>query len=122
MTSALAYLKETPAPLARLPLLGEIVTGDLFQAGCFGGLLFQNGNRLVASANRVAGACQEKTSAARGWIGSMIMKTGGGVLFDIIIGIIGALIGGFIMNAFGQAGVTGFNLYFELCRTDCVSG
>lgn len=46
-----------------------------------------------------------------GWIASMIMKTGGGLVFDIVVGISGALIGGFIMNFFGQSGVGGFNLY-----------
>ena len=30
---------------------------------------------------------------------------------DIILGIIGAVVGGFVMRLFGQAGVTGFNLY-----------
>ena len=33
-----------------------------------------------------------------------------GALANIIVGIIGAVIGGFIMNAFGASGVTGFNL------------
>ena len=30
---------------------------------------------------------------------------------DIILGIVGALVGGFIFEAFGAAGVTGFNIY-----------
>lgn len=46
-----------------------------------------------------------------GWIASMIMKTGGGLVFDIAVGIIGALVGGLIMNLLGQSGVGGFNLY-----------
>jgi uncharacterized membrane protein YeaQ/YmgE (transglycosylase-associated protein family) len=46
-----------------------------------------------------------------GYIASMIVGANEGVLGNIILGIIGALIGGFIMNAFGQAGVTGFNVY-----------
>jgi uncharacterized membrane protein YeaQ/YmgE (transglycosylase-associated protein family) len=46
-----------------------------------------------------------------GWIASMIMSTGGGLLWDIGVGIVGALIGGFIMNLLGQNGVGGFNLY-----------
>jgi uncharacterized membrane protein YeaQ/YmgE (transglycosylase-associated protein family) len=33
-----------------------------------------------------------------------------GALANIIVGIIGAVIGGFLMNAFGAPGVTGFNL------------
>jgi uncharacterized membrane protein YeaQ/YmgE (transglycosylase-associated protein family) len=34
-----------------------------------------------------------------------------GVGTDIIMGIIGALVGGFIVSLFGQEGVSGFNLY-----------
>jgi uncharacterized membrane protein YeaQ/YmgE (transglycosylase-associated protein family) len=34
-----------------------------------------------------------------------------GALANIIVGILGALIGGFIMNALGGSGFTGFNLY-----------
>jgi uncharacterized membrane protein YeaQ/YmgE (transglycosylase-associated protein family) len=33
-----------------------------------------------------------------------------GIIFHIIIGIVGALLGGFIMGLFGHAGVTGWNL------------
>lgn len=46
-----------------------------------------------------------------GWIASLIMKSEGGLLWDIIVGIIGAVIGGFIMSSLGQGGVGGFNLY-----------
>ncbi len=46
-----------------------------------------------------------------GWIASMVMKTEGGLLADIFVGIIGAVIGGFIMRMLGQGGVGGFNLY-----------
>ena len=51
--------------------------------------------------------------ALAGWIASIIMKTdsGQGTISDIIMGIIGAMVGGFIMNLFGQSGITGFNLY-----------
>ncbi|HEX8415343.1 MAG TPA: GlsB/YeaQ/YmgE family stress response membrane protein [Sphingomicrobium sp.] len=33
-----------------------------------------------------------------GWLAGMIMRTGGGILFDIIIGIIGALLAGFLFG------------------------
>jgi uncharacterized membrane protein YeaQ/YmgE (transglycosylase-associated protein family) len=48
-----------------------------------------------------------------GWIASIIMKTDAqqGALMNIVVGIVGALIGGFIMSFFGSTGVTGFNLY-----------
>jgi uncharacterized membrane protein YeaQ/YmgE (transglycosylase-associated protein family) len=46
-----------------------------------------------------------------GWIASAIMGTGFGVIIDIVIGVIGAVIGGWIMSLFGSGGVSGFNLY-----------
>jgi len=48
-----------------------------------------------------------------GWIASLIMKTDGqqGVILNIIVGIVGAVVGGFIMSSFGESPVTGFNLY-----------
>ena len=51
--------------------------------------------------------------AVAGWIASLIMKTNDsqGFFGDVIIGIIGALIGGFVMNIFGQPGAEGFTLY-----------
>lgn len=49
--------------------------------------------------------------AVAGWIAGMVMKSNHGLLEDIVLGIIGAVIGGFVMNLLGQSGVTGFNLY-----------
>jgi len=47
-----------------------------------------------------------------GFIASKIVnKTGEGVLLDIVLGIVGAVAGGFLFNAVGEAGVTGFNLW-----------
>ena len=48
-----------------------------------------------------------------GWLASLVMKTDAsmGAGANIIVGIVGALIGGFIMNALGGQGVTGFNIY-----------
>lgn len=48
-----------------------------------------------------------------GWLASLIMHTDAsqGIFANIIVGIIGALIGGFLFNLFGGAGVTGFNIY-----------
>lgn len=46
-----------------------------------------------------------------GWVASMVMGSGGGLLWDIVVGIIGAVIGGFVMSFFGQGDVSGFNLY-----------
>lgn len=46
-----------------------------------------------------------------GWVASMIMKKNSsmGLFANIAIGIIGAFIGGFVMNAIGKYGITGFN-------------
>ena len=33
-----------------------------------------------------------------GWVASMIMRTGGGILFDIAVGIVGAVIAGFLFG------------------------
>lgn len=49
--------------------------------------------------------------AAAGWIADMLMESAHGMLEDIILGVIGAFVGGFILNFFGQPGVTGFNIY-----------
>jgi uncharacterized membrane protein YeaQ/YmgE (transglycosylase-associated protein family) len=46
-----------------------------------------------------------------GWLASMLMKTSHGALGDIVLGIVGALVGGFLMSILGASGVTGFNLY-----------
>lgn len=47
-----------------------------------------------------------------GFIGSKIVnRTGEGLVRDIILGIIGALVGGWIFTAMGAAGVTGVNIY-----------
>lgn len=51
--------------------------------------------------------------ALAGWIASLVMKTDHqqGTLTDIVLGILGAVVGGFVMNLLGQSGATGFNIY-----------
>lgn len=48
-----------------------------------------------------------------GWIASMIMKTDAqqGIVLNVIVGIVGAVIGGWVMSFIGKSGVGGFNLY-----------
>ena len=47
-----------------------------------------------------------------GFIASKIVnRSGEGFLMDIVLGVVGAVVGGFIFQQFGAAGVTGFNLY-----------
>jgi uncharacterized membrane protein YeaQ/YmgE (transglycosylase-associated protein family) len=47
-----------------------------------------------------------------GWIASLIMKTDAemGIGSNIVVGILGALLGGWIMTLFGGPTVTGFNI------------
>ncbi len=49
--------------------------------------------------------------ALSGWLAGVFMKSDNSTLEDILLGIVGSVVGGFIMNMFGQPGVTGFNLY-----------
>jgi uncharacterized membrane protein YeaQ/YmgE (transglycosylase-associated protein family) len=47
-----------------------------------------------------------------GFVGSKIVnKTGEGIFLDIILGIVGAIVGGWLFSMFGASGVTGLNLY-----------
>lgn len=51
--------------------------------------------------------------ALAGWIGSMITGNNRrmGLIANIVVGIIGAFIGGFVIDLLGGKGVTGFNLW-----------
>jgi uncharacterized membrane protein YeaQ/YmgE (transglycosylase-associated protein family) len=47
-----------------------------------------------------------------GFLASKIVNSSGqGLLLDIVLGIIGAIVGGFLFSLFGVGGVTGFNIY-----------
>lgn len=48
-----------------------------------------------------------------GWVASMIMKTDAsmGVLMNIIVGVVGAIIGNMLLPAFGVSGTTGFSIW-----------
>ena len=54
-----------------------------------------------------------------GWIASKIMKTDQsmGVLANIVVGIVGAFIGGFVFSSIGGEGVEKFNIYSLLVAT-----
>jgi uncharacterized membrane protein YeaQ/YmgE (transglycosylase-associated protein family) len=50
-----------------------------------------------------------------GFIASKIyVGTGQGVLLDIVLGIVGAVVGGYLFTAFGATGITGFNIWSML--------
>jgi uncharacterized membrane protein YeaQ/YmgE (transglycosylase-associated protein family) len=47
-----------------------------------------------------------------GFIGSkLVNKTGEGLILDIVLGVVGAIVGGWLFHLFGMSGVTGLNLY-----------
>jgi uncharacterized membrane protein YeaQ/YmgE (transglycosylase-associated protein family) len=47
-----------------------------------------------------------------GYIASkLVNKAGEGMVLDIVLGIVGALVGGWVFNALGHTGVTGLNIY-----------
>lgn len=47
-----------------------------------------------------------------GFIGSkLVNKQGEGLVLDILLGVVGAIVGGWLFNRFGVSGVTGLNLY-----------
>ncbi len=50
---------------------------------------------------------------AAGWLASVIMKTNASqsTVMDVILGVVGSLVGGFAMSFVGAPGATGFNLY-----------
>ena len=47
-----------------------------------------------------------------GFIASKVVnKSGEGLIMDIVLGIVGAVVGGWLFNLVGHSGVTGFNIY-----------
>lgn len=48
-----------------------------------------------------------------GYVASLIMETDAqqGIVLNVVIGIVGAVVGGWLMSVMGSSGVSGFNLY-----------
>ena len=47
-----------------------------------------------------------------GFLASKVVnKTGEGIVLDIVLGVVGAVVGGFLFNQFGHSGATGIDLY-----------
>ena len=48
-----------------------------------------------------------------GWVASMIMKTDGsmGLLLNIVVGVVGAIIGNLLLPVLGVSGTTGFSIW-----------
>ena len=49
--------------------------------------------------------------ARAGWIAGLIMKSGRNWLVNVVVGVLGAAVGGFVASALGMGGITGLNLY-----------
>jgi uncharacterized membrane protein YeaQ/YmgE (transglycosylase-associated protein family) len=53
-----------------------------------------------------------------GFIGSkLVNRQGNGLWLDIVLGVVGAIVGGVIFSAFGATGITGLNLYSMVVAT-----
>jgi uncharacterized membrane protein YeaQ/YmgE (transglycosylase-associated protein family) len=47
-----------------------------------------------------------------GFIASkLVNKSGEGLVLDIVLGVVGAIVGGWLFSVFGMAGVSGLNIY-----------
>lgn len=47
-----------------------------------------------------------------GWIASKIMHgSGSGLMINLVLGVVGAFVGGILISALGGVGITGFNLW-----------
>ena len=56
---------------------------------------------------------------AAGWLAGQIMKGGGfGLLGDLIVGVIGALLGGFLFGLFGRMPKVGEQLRYKNLRLE----
>jgi uncharacterized membrane protein YeaQ/YmgE (transglycosylase-associated protein family) len=42
---------------------------------------------------------------------SVVNQAGAGLVMDIVLGVVGAVVGGFLFSLLGGVGITGFNLY-----------
>ncbi len=53
-----------------------------------------------------------------GFIASKVVDhSGQGTIIDVVLGIVGAIVGGFLFTTFGSAGVTGFNIWSLVVAT-----
>ncbi|WP_207459343.1 GlsB/YeaQ/YmgE family stress response membrane protein [Azospirillum sp. SYSU D00513] len=53
-----------------------------------------------------------------GWIASRIMHgSGSGFVMNLLLGIVGAFVGGILVSVIGGRGVTGFNLWSLIVAT-----
>lgn len=55
--------------------------------------------------------------ALAGMLAKFIMKEEGGLLKNIILGVLGGFVGGFVIQLFGGEGMTGFNVWSLVVAT-----
>jgi uncharacterized membrane protein YeaQ/YmgE (transglycosylase-associated protein family) len=46
-----------------------------------------------------------------GWLASQVVASRFGIIGDTVIGMVGALVGGFLFEQFGSTGTTGLNIW-----------
>jgi uncharacterized membrane protein YeaQ/YmgE (transglycosylase-associated protein family) len=46
--------------------------------------------------------------------GKIVNKTGEGMILDLVLGVVGAIVGGFVFAQFGASGLSGFGIYSML--------
>ena len=79
-----------------------------------GGIAFRGLNESYTNDTGIVNPQVETLSIFGGEVRTdrqLVNKQGEGVAMDIVLGIIGAVVGGFIANAVGFTGITGFDLY-----------
>jgi uncharacterized membrane protein YeaQ/YmgE (transglycosylase-associated protein family) len=52
-----------------------------------------------------------------GWIAEQVTKSNMGVLMNLVVGVVGAFVGGFLFSLVGGSGVTGFNVWSLVVAT-----
>jgi uncharacterized membrane protein YeaQ/YmgE (transglycosylase-associated protein family) len=92
--------------------------GDIHALGCMARLdridsaPLRRVGRVTWRNNKHVVLCLDRLGLLAGFIGSkLVNKSGEGLILDILLGVVGAIVGGWLFNTFGAAGVTGLNLY-----------
>ena len=100
---------------------GPLISGAETVAGTRHRLGVPRSTRATTAAGQGRSRCRSLAwivlGLVAGFIASkLVNKTGEGLILDIVLGIVGAVVGGFVFNQFGAAGVTGFNIYSMVRR------
>jgi uncharacterized membrane protein YeaQ/YmgE (transglycosylase-associated protein family) len=87
-------------------------------------ITLRNIERLGAVPSRAVGLLQEIIMSLLAWIvlglvagfisSKIVNRRGEGIILDVLLGVVGAVVGGWLFRAFGMSGVSGLNLYSAL--------